>query len=361
MDTQRTNKPSPPSSPVVQRQGASAKASPSTRVRGHDGRDIEVRATSTPPLKAVENPELEQTESLRAKKQTIRENVYELVEIPKSRFVRSYPNSLAGTWAKFKNDQQYEALLHELINYHYHSNLGPITLEFMDPPLKTKVSSLESLQEIIGLKLSTKSAVFSVVLANYIKFIFPELNTVSFGYQHGYTHIYSDDDITCTHETSYETTTEDGIRIQYTEHNKPIIQQQNPRGCTYAAVAMLILEHSGDTRSISMEELRDSYLDQAELRTQKISAAGLCPRITPCTKNLDWLAERIKENGSAIVGVKVPSGHVVVVDHISDTSVRLRDPYHAWDVEVIKPAFENSLIEAESIIQIERNTQASTP
>ncbi len=315
--------------------------------------EVEVMEESFSTLTVSTPSEQAKIESQREKKQKIREKVYNLAGIPHSRFTRSYPSTVEGTCAKAINHKSYLELLRELITYHFHSNLAPVNLDFSDPPIPTKVSSIEELEEKtdLNLKLESNPAFLPIVFSGYIKCLFPELNRVSFGYEHGYFNIYRDDDIVAIHETVKEVTTEDGIKIRYTQHNKPIIQQQNPRGCAGAAAAMLILEHTNSTSSISMEELEHDYLVSAKDCAQKISNAELCPLIAQCTKGINWLAANIKKSGSALVDVNVGNGHTIMVDHISDTSVRLRDPYHAWEIEVRKPAFEKSLNAIGFIIQ----------
>ena len=87
-----------------------------------------------------------------------------------------------------------------------------------------------------------------------------------------------------------------------------------------------------------------------------ITEAGLKPKETSCQTMKD-LEKALRENGSAIVTVNSGvGGHVVVVDAITPEAVRLRDPYHGWEVSVHRKAFERSwggLQRASPVIQVE--------
>lgn len=132
----------------------------------------------------------------------------------------------------------------------------------------------------------------------------------------------------------------DKIDVYFTIHNKPIIQQQATRGCTAAAAAMLILERGGpvDTHRILNTNLAESEIEIL----QWIHVAGLNSMVIHLDDKLQTLQKLIQTNGSGIVSIDSDlGGHVVVVDDISEDlgKVRLRDPYHGWEITVSGDTF----------------------
>lgn len=132
------------------------------------------------------------------------------------------------------------------------------------------------------------------------------------------------------------------LEVLYTTHNKPIIQQQNSRDATMAAAAMLILEQGGFIQTHQM--LYPESLNTKSDITAWIKQAGLNPAITDIDNNLEKLKKCVEEDGSAIVSLTSQIGpHVVLVDEVSAdlNQVRLRDPFHGWEVTVSGESFKN--------------------
>lgn len=129
-----------------------------------------------------------------------------------------------------------------------------------------------------------------------------------------------------------------GIYASYTENEKAIIQQQATRGCTAATAAMLIMDN-GRTPNLRCLKERNLGTDEDQLRD--IQAAGLTGVINQAN-DLSQLRELIIRNGSAVVSVSEALGaHVIVVDEVSEdlSQIRLRDPYHGWEITVSQGAF----------------------
>lgn len=126
------------------------------------------------------------------------------------------------------------------------------------------------------------------------------------------------------------------VEVRYTRHNKAILQQQARRACTAATAAMLILDHRKTpdlfqvkTRNLgnASDELRD--LEKAQLRAVAVKI-----------QKFSELQNAVKKHGSVITGIGGEIGsHSIVVDAISTDTVRLRDPYHGWEITVSKDAF----------------------
>ena len=86
--------------------------------------------------------------------------------------------------------------------------------------------------------------------------------------------------------------------------------------------------------------LRGTNLAKIELEVDLLKQAGLNV-VTTHTKNLKELRNAIIKNGSCIthvgkLGSSEIGGHVIIVDEISKDlkNVRLRDPYHGWEITV---------------------------
>lgn len=125
---------------------------------------------------------------------------------------------------------------------------------------------------------------------------------------------------------------------EFTEHGKAIIQQRAMRGCTAAATAMLIVDNG---KKIDPYKLEIRNLANEERQIRDIEEAGL-KAIINSAETLSELRLCIVKNGSAIVSVDNKIGaHVVIVDEVSEDHswIRLRDPYHGWEITVTKEAF----------------------
>ena len=140
--------------------------------------------------------------------------------------------------------------------------------------------------------------------------------------------------------SSIRTQVVDGFIVDFTAHNKVVIQQQATRGCTAGAAAMLIFDAG---KEISYQLLRSTNLADTKEIVRWIENASLPVVCTLAIKaDLTQLKELIQKNGSAIVSTNNNLGsHVIVVDHIRDDlqEIRLRDPFHGWEITVTKDAF----------------------
>lgn len=172
--------------------------------------------------------------------------------------------------------------------------------------------------------------------------------------------MFRDKDIHTIHqgiELQPPTTNEQSVLFQVTrnEMGKYVLQQQSTRGCTAGVVAMLLLDHQA---KIDPEEMASSNLGTNEEMLSSLANAGLHPIESQLPWQVDisliWLNEALKEHGSAIVTMDSDQmgSHVVIVDSIHDEVVRLRDPYHGWDISVTKESFTKYWQPLSGIIQI---------
>ena len=155
---------------------------------------------------------------------------------------------------------------------------------------------------------------------------------------HGNGELFKDSEITEKLNIVKRVDLGSNIFADYTEHGKAIILQQGKRGCTAATAAMLIMDHG---KKPDLEELRNRNLGRDEDQINDIEKAGLVG-VIHSAKNLKTLKKLITNNGSAIVNVNGKiGGHVIIVDNVSDdlSKVRVRDPYHGWEITVKSAAF----------------------
>lgn len=151
-------------------------------------------------------------------------------------------------------------------------------------------------------------------------------------------HLFSDDNIVQNLPIIKKTELAPDIYAYYTQNDKAIIQQQATRGCTAATAAMLIMDHH---KNIDLNQLQTRNLGNDNDQLRDIKNAGLNP-CTSYAKNLSALRELICSYNSCIVSLSgALGGHVVVVDEVSQdlSTVRLRDPYHGWEITVTQEAF----------------------
>jgi hypothetical protein len=168
---------------------------------------------------------------------------------------------------------------------------------------------------------------------------------------------YRDNEILILHPSTREINLGSNIKAHLTDNGKVVIQQQAARGCTAAAVAMLVHDAR---KSINLNSLRSTNLGNTDDIKHWITKAGLTPQVTTLSLKdapddlMHSLQKLIHDYGSAIISTDNDiGGHVIVVDTVSiDLSfIRLRDPYHGWAITVTREAFLRGFCD-EDIIQI---------
>lgn len=272
--------------------------------------------------------------------QALRDKLIQLANIPKSVYPRTYPDlavcdTLKGSRNReskqFKNIFDYIMSRYDLLsNSHFKNHLLS-----------------KNLPEELFKPGNTLCNIPVTILEFVVHFLFREdhiLKNISFSGKHGYLLSYSDDEILHVYQPVRTEITRgiEGakpVEVKYTANERPIIQQQATRGCAYAAAVMLMYQHN--KRSFSVNTLISTNLGDS-LISQALSSAGLFPFKTRFA-NLEELARAVNRDGSAIVSVSFATGaHFVIVDAVTDTSVLIRDPYHGWEVEIRREAFEKS-------------------
>jgi hypothetical protein len=169
---------------------------------------------------------------------------------------------------------------------------------------------------------------------------------------HGSGALFKDEEILAVH-SPIRNKVIDKVEVGYSQFGKAIIQQQATRGCTAATAAMLIDDNG---KGFDPDALRSRNLGRTEDQVRDIAQAGLDPIVSNISKDLQTLSNLIKQNGSAIVSIDGElGGHVIVVDEVSDDfkQVRLRDPYHGWEITVTADAFSQRYSGGE-VIQVKK-------
>lgn len=153
------------------------------------------------------------------------------------------------------------------------------------------------------------------------------------------------------------------VVINFNEKGLPIIAQHGQSGCSAAASYMLLKEHGKDldlqkffTRPISSYKSIMNDLKELNPQYKVLDEEGALDR-------LKRLKQELLASGSAITSIddegdKGIGSHVVVVDEVSEDLkyIRLRDPFHGWDVTVPAKAFIERFGKNNYIIQIPKSS-----
>ena len=161
------------------------------------------------------------------------------------------------------------------------------------------------------------------------------------------------------HDERIRTFFERTVSVCYTTHGKAIIHQQATRSCTAAATAMLIIDCGvkPDLRELFERNLGDTW-DML----RDIQDAKLTPIESELRGGLGELRERLLLNGSAAINIsdRYIGSHEIVVDNVSEdlSKVRIRDPYHGWEITVAADAFLSRISRGKTtLIQIKESPQ----
>ncbi|NGX43378.1 MAG: hypothetical protein K940chlam7_01675 [Chlamydiae bacterium] len=157
---------------------------------------------------------------------------------------------------------------------------------------------------------------------------------------HGKGTCFLDEEILHLHNVKKTEDLGAGVVAKISESGKNVIQQRGARGCTAAVAAMLIRDRGGTPNVKAMDQR--SLAGSGEICLD-IRNAGFTPIHTERVDNLEHLKRLLEENGSAIVDIndKRIGSHVIIVDEIRDEDVRIRDPYHGWEISVTLDAFKD--------------------
>ncbi len=170
---------------------------------------------------------------------------------------------------------------------------------------------------------------------------------------HGKANVFEDEEIIKVHDIFYSRVVENVIKnifnsdekedtilklkVELSNNHRAIVPQQSTRGCSAAAMAMLIIDNNKipDLQTLTTWNVRNS-----EFIIQCLEKIGLkCLKTS--VKNLRQLEECLQTNGSAIVPLEDENamGHCVIVDEIHSNGITLRDSYHGWEIDVDNTAF----------------------
>lgn len=273
--------------------------------------------------------------------QELKDKLLQLAGIPRSIYQRQYPN-LALCDTIYGGDSSKLQQIRNTVEYIFSHYEIQKNIDFKNY-LESK-GWLKGIFEPESYMWNRPGSLLEIVV-HYLFQDDPVLRNIYFTGAHGYGLSFPDHEILTVHQpvrsefTSGVEETEQ-IKVKYTSNKRPIIQQQATRGCTYAAAAMLIHQHK---RRFSVSTLKSTNLGDDTSIFHALSTAGLTP-FKNRFANLEQLNHAINQDGPAIVSVITEEigAHEVIVDAVTDTFVLIRDPYHGWEVEIIRSAFEKS-------------------
>ncbi|NGX43036.1 MAG: hypothetical protein K940chlam7_01327 [Chlamydiae bacterium] len=176
---------------------------------------------------------------------------------------------------------------------------------------------------------------------------------------YGEVNMFDDEEILQIHKIIEEKEIGRHVSAGISENGKHVIQQQGTRGCTAAVAAMLIMDHGKQPEILELIS-RDLGTEQDTIRD--IKNAGL-EHILHAVADFEKLKPLLDDHGSAIVTIedKMLGSHEVVVDEITGESVRLRDPYHGWEITVTLKAFTERFVPFDPKVAAELKAIADRP
>ena len=131
------------------------------------------------------------------------------------------------------------------------------------------------------------------------------------------------------------------LQVTNTVHDVPIIQQQCLRGCTAATAAMMILQNGKMLSEHQSQLIYRCGLRNGSQIESDLSYVGLRSRVTNAY-TLQNLRSLLVDQGSGIAEISDSDvgGHSIILDEVSEDlqTVRLRDPFHGWEISVASGA-----------------------
>lgn len=137
------------------------------------------------------------------------------------------------------------------------------------------------------------------------------------------------------------------------EHGKTVIQQQAKASCVNTCIAMLLydLECTPDPTKIYSGHYTEPEDQAATFHAfgfgiELLLLAETSPRVM-----LQQLQRELKCKGSCLIDISGDiGGHELILDAVSDdlSTVRIRDPYHGWEITVKSDAFLKRIIAPDS-------------
>lgn len=256
----------------------------------------------------------------------LRRLIFQYYNIPYTKFKRAYPPVGWGDTMRLDNNPKLEKELDNALQAYAKQH-------HIELPAQT-----------------TQSLFHRDPHSSRIATIFPELQGISKQGVHGYANSFQDEEILQVYPLIRQENFKD-IPVRYTANNKPIIMQQATRGCTAAAAAMLIYEQTKqfDEHEVLFRNLGNDTDFEHDFKKANV------PFITTECFSIEELQSQIKKNGSAIVSVDSCGAHVILVDEITEKCVRIRDPYHGWEIDIKRSAFEAYWSKGNRIFQVNRN------
>lgn len=153
-------------------------------------------------------------------------------------------------------------------------------------------------------------------------------------------------------------TIENDLGARFTRHQKAILQQNALHSATATCIDMLCLDKGKAVSFIASEDFSHTHQIARKLESKglsaKISKIPQAIKMQPALF-METLKHYIFLKGSFIIGVESDTigPHAIIIDEVSECLkyIRLRDPYHGWEITIKRKAILKSL--TNKIIQID--------
>lgn len=157
------------------------------------------------------------------------------------------------------------------------------------------------------------------------------------------------EDVDIETKAHYIRQSDDGVR--FTSFNKAIIQQSSILSAFSACLQMLLV----DKDEASKKDVLIKSISSIEESLSEITRLGLIGKLSAIPESvqrqpalfMETLKHYIFLRGPLIIGVDLDhiGSHFIIVDHVSDCFkfLRIRDPYHGWEITVKRKALIKKL------------------
>lgn len=174
---------------------------------------------------------------------------------------------------------------------------------------------------------------------------FPSVDELHFkDYRRSKTHRYGQQVLFSDHEIVSKKLIireDPSTKTRFTEHGKAIVWQKDINLSKLACVSMLCQDHA---KTVFNSPTPRSFVEDYKI-PEELHKAGLTARVSDFTvsslNSKEYflrLKNKLLEHGSAIVPLqsKAIGDHYMIVDEVvlEQSSMRIRDPYHGWEITV---------------------------
>jgi hypothetical protein len=138
------------------------------------------------------------------------------------------------------------------------------------------------------------------------------------------------------------------------ENNNTVIQQASFKSCGQTCLCMLLLDHNLQAPLALINEGESSTIKNLQDLLSQFNVKNNAKKIetTNSDEFLLSLKKEISLNGPCILSIQGLKegrigGHFIIVNEIFDdfNKIRIRDPFHGWEITITKAAFLDSIFD----------------